>query len=65
MRLIAGAHLIGALNACFLCYVVSRVAVLDIGHCARQYLGDLAAGYAFVAVSYAALLGVSLAVTVC
>ena len=65
--LVAAAHLLGAMNAGFLCYVVGRMGVLAIGHCAAAgpYFGGLAAVSAFVAVSYAGLLGVSLAVTCC
>jgi hypothetical protein len=60
------AYLIGAVNAFFLCNVVSQVVVVAIGHCAvLQYLVLLAVGYAFVAGTYAALLGVSIAVTLC
>ncbi|XP_051193290.1 uncharacterized protein [Lolium perenne] len=55
------AYLIGAVNAFFLCNVVSQVVVVAIGHCAVL----LAVGYAFVAGTYATLLGVSIAVTLC
>jgi hypothetical protein len=55
------AHLIGALNASLLCYVVNRAAVVTMGNCAVNLVVD----YVLVAVSYAALFGVSLAVTFC
>jgi hypothetical protein len=59
--LAARAHLIGAINVGFLCYVVNRAAVVTMGNCAVNLVFD----YVLVAVSYAALFGVSLAVTFC
>jgi hypothetical protein len=63
--LAAVAHLIGVLGGSVLCYVVKQVSVLAVGRCAGQYLGGLDAGYTFVSVSYAVLLGVSFAVIFC
>ena len=63
--LAAPAHIGGAFNAWYLCYVVHGAAVVAVGHCAGGYLAHLVIGYVLVAVSYAVLLGVSLAVTFC
>ena len=65
MFLAVPAHLGGAFNAWYLCYVVHGAAVVAVGHCAGGYLAYLVIGYVLVAVSYAVLLGVSLAVTFC
>ncbi|CAM0955655.1 unnamed protein product [Alopecurus aequalis] len=61
----AAAHLFGAINAYYLCYVVNGAAVLALGHCAGEHIAYLVIGYVLVAVSSALLLGVSFAVTFC
>ncbi|KAM0916178.1 hypothetical protein ACQ4PT_010279 [Festuca glaucescens] len=63
--LAAIAHLIGVINAWSLWDVVKGAAVFAVGHCAGEYLAYLVICFVLVAVSYAVLLGVSLAVTFC
>jgi hypothetical protein len=59
------AHVYGAANAWSLWYVLNGAAVVAVGHCARGHLAYLLIGYVLLAMSYAVLLGVSLAVTLC
>ncbi|CAM0955657.1 unnamed protein product [Alopecurus aequalis] len=61
--LAASAYVFAAINAGTLCYVVHGAVVVARGHCADGYIANLAICYVYVAGSYAALLGVSLAVT--
>jgi hypothetical protein len=60
------ALLVGAMNVYSICYVVHGVAVVAAGHCAAGYLylPDFVS-YFVIAISYAALLVVSLVVTLC
>ncbi|XP_051193194.1 uncharacterized protein [Lolium perenne] len=59
------AHFIGFINAWFLWDVVKGAAVVAVGHCAGEHLAYLVICFVLIAVSYAVLLGVSLAVTCC